>query len=64
MADKVIITRGRKVSGYVPIFISVESHDNVKEAAQEANVSMKELTEAFIEFGLAHLEIVEAEDNK
>ncbi|WP_179394954.1 hypothetical protein [Lacticaseibacillus absianus] len=59
MTDKMILRKGDKTAGYAPVFVSIDCHARVKQIGAEANVSMRDVVEACIRFGLERLEIVE-----
>lgn len=61
MADKVVIHKGRKAQGYAPVFVSIESHTKVKQVSTDTRIPMKDVLEAFIDFGLDHLEIIDSD---
>ncbi|WP_282803966.1 hypothetical protein [Secundilactobacillus kimchicus] len=63
MSDKLIITRERKTNetAVKPVFIHNDILDKIRDLKQETGVSIGRLVEAFIEYGLDHVEIKDSE---
>ncbi|AIM63111.1 hypothetical protein [Weissella ceti] len=65
MAEKLVIQAKNKTSnGLNPVFVSAETHGQIKALAAETGNSIKDLTEAFLQFALANNVVKSSPDGK